>query len=82
MRRRPAPSSGIHLRIGRIVVDSAALGDASREQLHGDIGAALSQYLSGDVAKGPPTLAQHIAESVAPQVHAQLPSKGGRDGAL
>jgi hypothetical protein len=81
MTRNANSSSPIHLRIGRIVVDAAALGDGSREQLHADIGIALSQHLSGHSVKGPPTLAQQIASSVAPQVGAQISAKGGRNGA-
>jgi len=80
MTGRPGPSSPIHLRIGRIVVDSAALGGVSREQLHADIGTALSQHLTGQAMRGPATLAQEIAGSAASHVRAQLPSKGGRNG--
>jgi hypothetical protein len=81
MTRKAPASPAIHLRIGRIVVDSAALGDGSQEQLHADIGMALSQHLSGQPVKGHSTLAQRIADSVAPQVRAQIPPRGGPNGA-
>jgi hypothetical protein len=73
--------SALHLNIGRIVVDAQALGETSRNNLRADIGAALSQHLSGQTVKGPATLAQQIAGSVAPRVNAELAAKGGRNGA-
>jgi hypothetical protein len=79
--RKAVATPAIHVRIGRIVVDSAALRGASRESLHADIGAALSQRLSGQIASGPPTLAQQIAGSVAPQIQAPIRARGGRNGA-
>ncbi|HEY4265568.1 MAG TPA: hypothetical protein VGM72_09635 [Micropepsaceae bacterium] len=80
MNRKREASSPLHLNIGRIVVDADALGDVSRSRFRAEIGTALSQHLSGQTIDGPPTLAQQIARSVAPQVRAQLP-KGGRNGA-
>jgi hypothetical protein len=81
MTRGGKSPSPIHLRIARIVVDAGALGDGSREQLHADIGIALSQHLSGHSMKGPPTLAERIAGAVAPQVGARISARGGRNGA-
>jgi hypothetical protein len=79
--RKAKTPSALHLNIGRIIVDAEALGETSRNNLRADIGAALSQHLSGQTIKGPPTLAQQIAGSVAPQVNAGLAAKGGRNGA-
>jgi hypothetical protein len=79
--RKGQTPSAIHVRIGRIVVDAQALGETSRERLHADIGAAITQHLSGQTLKGPPTLAREIASTIAPQVNAQLAAKGGRNGA-
>lgn len=80
MTRKGQTPSAIHLNIRKIVVDADALGDTSRDRLHADIGAALSQHLSGQTVGGPPTLAQQIAGSVAPQVKAQLAAKGSCNG--
>jgi len=74
-----------HVRIRRLAVDAAALGDLPRERLAEQLQAAIAQRLSGATSHPPVRgLAQHIADAVVPQVQIRPPSlpSGGRDDAI
>jgi hypothetical protein len=80
-----APAT-LRLRIGRLVIDAAALDNRSRDGLRAEVQAALAERLAGgaDRALGGGGLARHIADAVAPQIERRLPATnaaGGGDGA-
>ncbi len=83
---QPAAPATLRLRIGRLVIDAAALGNRSREGLRAEVEAALAERLAGGAAPaaGGGGLARHIADSVAPHIERRLPATsaaGGGDGA-
>jgi hypothetical protein len=72
----PAPTTSriFHIRIGRLVVDAAALGDLPREQLAAQLQSALAHRLSdAPEAVSPKGLAGQIADRAAPEIKRQLP---------
>jgi hypothetical protein len=83
---QPAAPATLRLRIGRLVIDAAVLGNRSRAGLRAEVQAALAQRLAGsaDGSAHGGGLARHIADAVAPQVARHLPpgpAAGGGDGA-
>lgn len=71
--RTSADAHSIHVRIRRLVVDSSAAGDLTREQLAAQVHATLAQRLSD--ARTPSRtqdLARHVADAVAPVVNARV----------
>jgi hypothetical protein len=75
----------VHVRIGRLAVDAAALGDMPRERLGEQLQAELAQRLSGATSHPPERgLAQHIADAAAPQIQTSLKqtSRTDRHGAI
>ena len=70
----------LHVRIGRLVVERDALGDASPETLGAAVEAALTARLTNS-ADGPPAgLVWTIAEAIAPRVEAQSAGALQRQG--
>jgi hypothetical protein len=70
----PTTSRIFHIRIGRLVVDAAALGDLPREQLAAQLQLALTLRLSdAPEAVSPKGLAGHIADRAAQEIKRQFP---------
>jgi hypothetical protein len=71
----------LHIRIDRLVVDAAALGNLPREQLMAQVQSALVHRLSGTTTPVKPKgLAEHIADHSVPQIERQLPTRTASRG--
>ena len=76
MSRRPVPPPELHVRVGRLVIDAAVLGESGprTEAFHGLLRSALVQHLDGMPANDsstPQTTRSIVAHAVADAVTAR-----------